>query len=104
VSGTVAFFQNVLHVPAAVTLLVITAEFLGALGLILGLGTRIAAAGIGAVMLGAIFMAHLSQGFFMDWAGTMTGEGFEYHLLVLGMVGALVIAGGGRASVDRRLG
>jgi putative oxidoreductase len=103
ITGTIEFFENVFHTPAPVTLLVIAAEFLGSIGLIVGLGTRVAAASIGAVMLGAIFIAHAHVGFFMDWGGTLSGEGFEYHLLAIGMAIALVIAGGGRASVDGRL-
>lgn len=103
VSGTIGFFQNVLHTPAPVTLLVIAAEFLGSIGLIVGLGTRVAAAGILAVMFGAVAMVHAKVGFFMDWGGAMQGEGFEYHLLAMGMAVALIIAGGGRASVDRRV-
>lgn len=103
ISGTIGFFQNVLGTPAPVTLLVIAAEFFGSIGLIIGLGTRVAAAGILAVMLGAVAMVHAKAGFFMDWGGAMSGEGFEYHLLAMGMAVALMIAGGGRASADRRL-
>src|SRR5262245_52625130 len=44
VSGTLAFFDSALHIPAPVTLLVIAAEFFGAIALIAGFGTRIAAA------------------------------------------------------------
>ena len=42
-------------------------------------------------------------GFFMNWSGTQQGEGFEYHLLVLGIAIALIIKGGGTWSVDRAL-
>jgi putative oxidoreductase len=55
-------------------------------------------------MTGAIFMVHLSNGFFMNWFGKQAGEGFEYHLLAIGMAVALMIAGGGKWSVDRFLG
>lgn len=103
ISGTIGFFQSVLHTPAPVTMLVIAAEFLGSIGLIIGLGTRVAAAGILAVMFGAVAMVHAKVGFFMDWGGSMQGEGFEYHVLAMGMAIALIIAGGGRASVDRRI-
>jgi putative oxidoreductase len=43
------------------------------------------------------------MGFFMNWAGTQRGEGFEYHLLALGLAIALLIKGGGAFSVDRAL-
>ena len=39
----------------------------------------------------------------MNWAGTQKGEGFEYHLLALGLAIALLIKGGGALSVDRAL-
>jgi putative oxidoreductase len=52
-------------------------------------------------MLGAITMVHLPHGFFMNWVGQQQAEGYEYHLLVIGMAAALLITGGGRWSVDR---
>ncbi|MFT3774266.1 MAG: DoxX family protein [Minicystis sp.] len=102
-SGTMGFFTGTMHVPAPLAFLVIMAESFGALLLLAGAFTRVAAAGIGAVMLGAIALTHAPHGFFMNWFGNQAGEGFEYHLLVLGMAAALVIAGGGRASVDRAI-
>ena len=90
-------------IPSVLALLAIAAEFLGPLGLVLGLLTRLAAFGIACVMLVAIATVHWTQGFFMNWAGTQPGEGFEYHLLVLGITIALMILGGGTWSVDRVL-
>jgi putative oxidoreductase len=37
----------------------------------------------------------MKNGFFMNWFGTQAGERYEYHLLVIGMALALIIAGGG---------
>jgi putative oxidoreductase len=54
-------------------------------------------------MIGAIYFVHWPNGFFMNWFGKQHGEGFEYHLLVLGISVALMIAGGGRLSLDRAL-
>ena len=45
-------------------------------------------------------MVHIHFGFFMNWFGTQVGEGFEYHLLVLGMALTLMLTGGGRWSLD----
>jgi putative oxidoreductase len=99
-SGTMDFFTGTMGIPWIFALLVVLAEFFGPLGLVVGLLTRVAAAGIGAVMAGAIFMVHLQHGFFMNWQGNKGGEGFEFHLLVLGIVVALLIKGGGRWSLD----
>ena len=49
-------------------------------------------------MLVAILMVHAANGFFMNWFGNQKGEGFEYHLLVIGIVIALVVQGAGRWS------
>ena len=86
--------------PAVLVFLVIMAESFGALGLICGFLTRFSAFGIGLVMLGAIATVHAKVGFFMNWMGQQQGEGFEYHLLVIGIALALLIRGGGAASVD----
>jgi putative oxidoreductase len=89
--------------PKILVILVITAEFLGSLGLIFGFLTRLSALGIISVMLGAILTVHAQHGFFMNWTGTQGGEGFEYHLLAIGIAVALLIRGGGALSIDRAL-
>jgi putative oxidoreductase len=100
--GTVGYFMHK-GMPVPVAFLVICTEFFGGLGLIVGLLTRIGALGIGVEMIGAIFMVHLPNGFFMNWAGTQKGEGFEYHLLAIAMSAALLLRGAGAFSVDRAL-
>jgi putative oxidoreductase len=101
-SGTMSFFTGQ-GIPAALAFLVILAESAGSLGLIVGFLTRVAALGIGCNMVGAIFLVHLPNGFFMNWFGKQPGEGFEYHLLAIGMALALLIGGGGKASIDRAI-
>jgi putative oxidoreductase len=101
--GTMGFLTQKAGLPAPVALLVICVEFFGGLGLIIGLLTRIAALGIGVEMIGAVFMVHLQNGFFMNWAGNQKGEGFEYHLLAIAVAGALLLRGAGAFSVDRAL-
>src|SRR6476469_3307042 len=102
-SGTMGFFTNQMHVPAVFAFLAIAAEFAGSLGLITGFLSRIAAFGIAANMLVAIAMVHAGNGFFMNWFGNQKGEGFEYHLLAIGLALIVMIAGSGAASVDRAL-
>jgi putative oxidoreductase len=46
-------------------------------------------------------MIHHQFGFFMNWAGTQKGGGFEFHLLVLAITAFLMIRVAGAASVDR---
>jgi putative oxidoreductase len=83
----------------------IIAEFLGGIALVFGFLTRIAAFGIGVVMVVAVAMVHISNGFFMNWFGAMPAghEGFEYHILAFAMALALVIEGGGKFSLDRAI-
>jgi len=98
--GTMGFFTEQMHIPAGLAFLVIMGESFGSLGLIVGFLTRFSAFGLLCIMPGAIFMVHWPHGFFMNWFGKQAGEGFEYHLLVIGMSVALLIAGGGKWSVD----
>ncbi|OGW28681.1 MAG: hypothetical protein A2X56_00640 [Nitrospirae bacterium GWC2_57_13] len=102
-SGTMGFFTGQLEIPAMFAFLAIIAEFFGALGLLAGLFTRVAALGIMSVMLVAVPMLHAKHGFFMNWSGSQAGEGFEYHLLVIAMAVALIIRGGGTWSADKAL-
>lgn len=103
-SATMGFFTGTLGVPAIVAFLVIMGESLGSIAIALGFLTRFCAASLALIMLGAISMAHWNNGFFMNWTGTQAGEGFEYHLLVIGLAISLVVSGAGRYSVDLTLG
>ncbi|MFZ5480403.1 MAG: DoxX family protein [Myxococcota bacterium] len=100
--GTVDFFGE-MGLPAPVAVLVILAEFLGSIGLVLGLLTRVAAFGILAVMVGAVAMVHAPVGFFMNWSGAQAGEGFEFHLLAIALCANLVVEGAGAMSLDLAL-
>ena len=102
-SGTMGFFTKTLGIPAPLAFLAICAEVFGGLGLILGLLSRIAALGIGVNMLVAIVMIHRHFGFFANWFGNQKGEGYEYHLLVLAIVLAIIVRGAGALSLDRAI-
>lgn len=98
--GTVGLMTSGLHLPGWLAYLAIAAEFLGALGLIVGLFGRGAAFGIAAVMVGAIATVHAKVGFFMNWGGQQPGEGFEYHLLALALAAIVLVKGSGAFSLD----
>ena len=101
-SGTVEFFVSS-GIPAFVAILIIIGESFGAIGLIAGFLSWLAALGITVIMLGAIVTVHLQNGFFMNWGGTAAAEGFEYHLLTVGLGLIVLIKGGGIWSVDRAI-
>ncbi len=100
-AGTMDAFTIKMGIPAFLAFLAILAESGGAVALITGLLTRVAAFGIACNMVVAIFTVHIHNGFFMNWFGKKQGEGFEYHLLVIAIAIALMIKGGGRWSIDR---
>lgn len=100
--GTMGYLTNTFGAPWILALLAILAESVGGLMLIAGLGTRLAAFGVGAVMLVAATQ-HWPHGFFMNWFGQQKGEGVEFFILALGIVAALLVSGGGKASADRLL-
>jgi putative oxidoreductase len=103
--GTMGFFTETLGIPALFAFLAIAAEFAGGLGLILGLSGRIAALGVGSVMVVAALMSHVQHGFFMNWGGGMPAgaEGWEFHLLAVALAAIVLLRGSGSMSVDRLL-
>jgi len=102
-SGTMGFFTQQMHIPAPFAFLAIAAEFLGSIGLLLGLLGRVAAFGIACNMVVAICMVHRHIGFFANWSGQQKGEGYEYHLLAIAIALSIMIKGSGAFSADRAL-
>ena len=99
-AGTVGFFQS-MGMPFIIGTLVILAEFVGSIGVIIGLGTRFMAASILLTMSGAMILGgHLQNGFFMNWFGMQKGEGVEYFILIIALALATVIGGSGKFSFD----
>lgn len=76
------------------------AEFGGAVFLLLGLGTRLAALGHIGVMAVAVFQVHWAQGFKMTVVEGRTG-GFEWQVALLSMAVCLFLRGAGPLSLDR---
>jgi len=100
-TATFKTFEEKMGIPPVFTFLAIIAEFGGGIGTLLGLLTRVSAAGIAATMVVAIYKVTLLNGFFLNVAGQ--GSGIEYNLALLGMALALLLKGGGLWSVDRFL-
>ena len=73
-------------------------ELVGGTLVLLGLFTRVGAFLIACVMLTAMVGVHWKNGFFLGEA-----PGIEFTLALLGMALALLIAGGGQASIDKAI-
>ena len=72
-------------------------EFLGGLALAAGLLTRLAALGLIAIQVGAVYLVTAPRGF------SFAAGGYEYNLVLIAVCLVLFIVGAGRWSVDRML-
>jgi putative oxidoreductase len=90
---TGSFTKMGVPMPTVSAPLVTLLELFGGIGLVIGLLTRLIALGLAIDMLGAIFLVHLANGFFLP-----TGYEFALTLFVASL--ALVVGGPGRLSVD----
>ena len=99
--ATMQFFTATLGIPYVLALLAVATEVGAPILLVLGLGSRVAALAIAIHMTVATCMVHLTNGFFMNWTGQQSGEGFQFHILAAAMALAIVIGGSGRWSVDQ---
>lgn len=100
-SNTMKFLTETERLPWIVSFMVIMLQSFGALLILIGFGSRILAFGTMIMFVGMIITSHLKFGFFMNWFGTQKGEGYEYHLLVIGLCIALIFSGSGKFSLDR---
>ena len=79
-------------------------ELAAGAALVAGLLTRVAALLLFGVQLVALLWVHLPHGLFLNWgmeAGK--GHGFEYNLVNLGALAALVFLGSGKLGVDEAI-
>ena len=96
-SGVTGGFTKMgVPMPGVTAPLVTLLEFFGGIGLVIGLLTRLIALGLAIDMLGAIFLVHLANGFFLP-------SGYEFALTLFVMSLALFIGGPGRLSVDEMI-
>jgi putative oxidoreductase len=93
---TGAFAGMGVPLPGITGPLVALVEFIGGLALAAGLLTRVTAAGLAAVMLGAMLLVHLPGGFFAP-------NGIEFALTLFVGALTLVLTGAGRYSLDHAL-
>jgi putative oxidoreductase len=93
-AGTAGFLASLgIPLPTVAAAGLIAAELVGGLALLVGAGTRIAAAVLAADMLVAILTVHLRGGFFLP-------DGVEFVLTLLGACVALLGLGAGPCSID----
>ena len=96
--GTGQFMASIGLTPGyLMALLAGATEFFGGIALLSGLLVRPAAAGLSFTMLVAIFTVHWSNGLFAS------NGGFELPLAMLSACVALLVAGAGSLSLDRKL-
>ncbi len=93
----VAYLETTHGWPCAVAFIaalgVVGIELGGSLLLVIGRCVRPTALGIALFFVGIVALEHARHGFFMNWLGTLPpgAEGFELHLLVLGICAALAL-------------
>ena len=83
--------------------LVMTAEFFGGLGLIVGVLTRFSAFWLIVVMANAVATVHGKNGFFLNPRIGPKGPlvGFEFNLALVGLLAAILLAGPGSYALGR---
>ena len=86
-------------IPNFVGWLVILGQSLGSIALIIGFLGRVAASGLFMVFTGALIV-HLPDGWSMNWFGTKSGEGIEYHVMLLSLLLIVIVRGSGAFSID----
>ena len=100
-AGTMQYLTTSVGLPSIVAFMVILLQCLLPILMIAGIATRLLGLATIALFSGMIFTSHTAYGFFMNWSGQHSGDGSEYHLLVIGLSMVLLVSGAGKWSVDR---
>ena len=103
-TGTAAFFNQLGLTPAYILGLGVgIVELVGGLLLVAGLFTLPVSAILAVDMAVAIWKVHVSNGFFLNWKNAPgVGHGFEYNLVLIAGLVALMLTGPGALSFDSR--
>ena len=103
-TATVAWMSGTLGIPWPLAALAVAVELIAPVALLVGVGGRVAAASLMVLMIVAASI-HIPNGFFMNWFGTLKAgsEGYEYHLIVIGLASVIALMGSGMFSVDYAL-
>lgn len=94
--GTAQFFQSI-GLPGPLAYVVFAVEALAGIALVLGIGTRYAAAAVVPVLIGA-FWTHAGNG----WVFSGANGGWEYPLYLTVLAIAQILLGEGALAVSRR--
>ena len=98
---TMNSFTTHMNLPWLIAFLVIIIESIGAICIVAGFATRFWAIAMFINFMGIILTAHIKYGFFMNWNMLPDAhEGYEFHLLIIGLCIILIVVGGGKWSLD----
>ena len=86
-------------IPVFLGWLIILGQSLGSIALITGCLGRVAAGANFIIFTGALIV-HARDGWTMNWLGKKKGEGIEYFIMLLSILGVIIIKGSGAFSVD----
>lgn len=96
--GTAQFFESI-GLPVALAYVVFWMEAIGGAALVVGVGTRVAAAALVPVLIGATW-AHAGNG----WVFSGANGGWEYPLYLTVLAAVQVLLGEGAFALSRVLG
>jgi len=94
--GTAQFFQSI-GLPGPLAYVVFGIEAVAGIALVLGIGTRYAAAAVVPVLIGSVW-AHAGNG----WVFSGANGGWEYPLYLTVLAIAQILLGAGALAVSRR--
>jgi putative oxidoreductase len=94
--GTAQFFQSI-GLPGPLAYVVFAVEAIAGIALVLGIGTRVAAAAVVPVLVGALWV-HAGNG----WVFSAANGGWEYPLYLTVLAIAQTVLGEGAYALSRR--